>query len=88
MLQTKDSDHHIQTVLETVVKAIVDYPDQVRIVPDRGEQTLVFKAYAHRTDMGKIIGKKGTMASALRTMLVSMSVKYQTRCVLEIMDRD
>jgi predicted RNA-binding protein YlqC (UPF0109 family) len=65
---------------------LVDQPAQLRIDVVIGEQTTVFEVHTSARDRGKIIGKAGGTASALRHILVCMAARSQIRAVLEIVD--
>lgn len=69
-----------------LIKSIVDYPDQVMVTHYQGEHTHVFEADVDKRDLGKIIGKHGLMAQALRKILLSIASKHKVRAVFEIRD--
>lgn len=71
-------------VLQPLFKEIVDFPDGVSLSVYQGEQTAVFEIKVQKEDLGKIIGKDGKMARALRMILHSLASKYGRRAVLEI----
>ena len=73
-------------LLETMIRALVDLPDEVRIVEIKGEQTTVFELVVAKSDLGKVIGKQGKTAKALRTILTAASTKLRLRSVLEIVE--
>lgn len=73
-------------LIEFVVKALVDKPDQVRVVAVRGEQTTVIELNVDKEDLGKVIGKQGRTAQSLRTILNAASTKLRLRSVLEIIE--
>lgn len=72
--------------LSLIVMGIVDEPSSVIVVPKMGEQTLVLEVSTARTDVGKVVGKKGSMAHALRTIVKAIAAKHQMRVVMDIMD--
>ncbi|MCC7543522.1 KH domain-containing protein [bacterium] len=77
-----------QQFIEYVVKNLVDNPDDVqleRTVDDRG---VLLKLSVHPDDMGKIIGKAGSTAKAIRTLLRVVGAKTDERLNLKIVDRD
>lgn len=76
----------MRELLEFVVKKLVDHPDDVNITEIAGEQTCVFELRVHKEDLGKVIGKQGRTARALRTVLSAASVKENKRVMLEIID--
>jgi predicted RNA-binding protein YlqC (UPF0109 family) len=76
----------LKELLETMVRALVDVPDKVRISEVAGEQTTVFELVVAKEDLGKVIGKQGKTAKALRTILTAASTKLRKRSVLEIVE--
>jgi predicted RNA-binding protein YlqC (UPF0109 family) len=72
--------------VEYVVKALVDYPDEVSVREVDGERTVVFELRLNKTDIGKVIGKNGRTISALRSLLTSAAAKHGRRAVLEIIE--
>jgi predicted RNA-binding protein YlqC (UPF0109 family) len=76
----------LKELLEVMIRALVDLPDQVRISEIIGEQTTVFELVVAKEDLGKVIGKQGKTAKALRTILTAASTKLRKRSVLEIIE--
>ena len=76
----------LKELLETMTRALVDLPEQVRISEIIGEQTTVFELVVAKEDLGKVIGKQGKTAKALRTILTAASTKLRKRSVLEIVE--
>ncbi len=76
----------LKLLLEVMVKSLVDIPDQVRVAEVIGEQTTVFELIVAKEDLGKVIGKQGKTAKALRTILTGASTKLRKRSVLEIIE--
>ena len=76
----------LKELLEVMCRALVDLPDQVRISEIVGEQTTVFELVVAKEDLGKVIGKQGKTAKALRTILTASSTKLRKRSVLEIVE--
>jgi len=76
----------LKELLECMVRALVDIPDVVKINEIIGEQTTVFELIVDKTDLGKVIGKQGKTAKALRTILTAASTKLRKRSVLEIIE--
>jgi hypothetical protein len=70
--------------LEFVAKHLVDHPDQVTIEMEEKDQKLVFKLKVAEGDVGKIIGRTGKTASALRVLLRAVAAKEGKRAVLDI----
>ncbi|MBI3543816.1 MAG: KH domain-containing protein [Deltaproteobacteria bacterium] len=73
-------------LMYVIGKALVDLPDQVEVTEIVGEQTLVIELKVAKEDLGKIIGKQGRTARALRTILNGASTKLRRRTVLEIIE--
>jgi predicted RNA-binding protein YlqC (UPF0109 family) len=64
----------------------VDSPDEVVVGEIAGEQTTVFELKVAQSDLGKVIGKKGRTAGAIRTLLGAAGMKLRKRFVLEILE--
>ncbi len=76
----------LKDLIEYVSKALVDLPDQVEVNEITGEQTTVIELKVEKSDLGKVIGKQGRTARALRTILNAASTKMRKRSVLEIIE--
>jgi uncharacterized protein len=76
----------LRSLVEVMVKALVDKPDQVEVTAVDGEQTTVVELRVAKDDLGKVIGKEGRMARSLRTILTAASAKIRKRSVLEILE--
>ena len=76
----------LKELIEVMVKALVDLPNEVRVSEIAGEQTTVFELVVGQGDLGKVIGKQGKTAKALRTILTAASTKLRKRSVLEIIE--
>lgn len=72
--------------IEAIVRELVDNPDQVQITEVDGERTTVFELRVGPGDLGKVIGKKGKTAGAIRTLLSAASAKKGKRAMLEILE--
>ncbi len=81
-----DNEKQLISLIEFVVKALVDMPDQVKVNAVRGEQTTVIELHVAKEDLGKVIGKMGKTAQSLRTILNAVSTKMKMRSVLEIIE--
>jgi predicted RNA-binding protein YlqC (UPF0109 family) len=71
---------------ERMAKALVDSPDEVNVTEVEGEKTTVFELRVAQSDLGKVIGKQGKTARAMRTILSASGTKIGKRCVLEILE--
>ncbi|MEK6193425.1 MAG: KH domain-containing protein [Deltaproteobacteria bacterium] len=69
-----------------ISKALVDNPDQVAVNEVEGNQTSVLELKVAKEDLGKVIGKQGRTARAMRTILSAASAKIRKRTVLEIIE--
>ncbi len=76
----------IKALVETMAKALVDKPEEVEVIEVEGEQTTVIELKVAKEDLGKVIGKEGRTARALRTILGAASTKLRRRSVLEIIE--
>jgi len=73
-------------LVETMAKALVDFPEHVKVAEVNGEQTTVIELKVAKDDLGKVIGKEGRTARSLRTILSAVSTKLRKRSVLEILE--
>ena len=76
----------MKELIQYIAKALVDHPDQVVVEEIMTQQTLVLELRVAKEDIGKVIGKKGRTAQALRTILSCASAKTQKRAILEIVE--
>lgn len=76
--------HEDKQFLETVVKALVDHPEKVQISRTVDEMGVLLTLDVHAEDMGKIIGRSGNTAKAIRTLLRVVGMKHDARVNLKI----
>jgi len=76
----------IKDIVSFIAKALVDRPEEVRVNEVEGEQTSVIELRVAKEDMGKVIGKQGRTARAIRTVLNAAATKARKRTVLEIVE--
>ena len=76
----------MKELVEYIAKALVDRPEQVQVTEIEGEQTSVIELKVAKEDLGKVIGKQGRTARAIRTLLSAASTKIGKRAVLEIIE--
>ncbi|NIO17005.1 MAG: KH domain-containing protein [Deltaproteobacteria bacterium] len=76
----------MKDLIETIAKALVDHPDEVEVSEVEGEKTSVLELKVAKEDLGKVIGKQGRTARAIRTILSAASTKIKKRSVLEIIE--
>jgi len=76
----------IKDLIMYIAKALVDNPEAVEVSEVEGEQTSVIELKVAKDDLGKVIGKQGRTARAIRTILSAASTKIRKRAVLEIIE--
>lgn len=76
----------MKKLIETVARALVDSPESVEVTEVEGEQTTVVELRVAKEDLGKVIGKQGKTARAMRTILSAASMKVRKRATLEILE--
>jgi predicted RNA-binding protein YlqC (UPF0109 family) len=80
------NESSLKEVVETIAKALVDSPDEVAVNEIDGEATTVLELRVASQDLGKVIGKQGRTARAIRTLLRAAGMKLKKRFVLEILE--
>ena len=73
----------MKETLETIIKSLTEFPEQVSINEIDGEKSLVFEVKVAETDMGKVIGREGKIAAAIRTVMKALASKEQKRVSVE-----
>ena len=76
----------LKELIEFMARALVDNPEKVKVSEIVGEQTSVIELRVSKEDLGKVIGKQGRTARAMRTILSAASTKIRKRAVLEIIE--
>jgi len=76
----------MKDLIKYIAQALVDNPDRVEVSEVQGEQTSVIELRVSKEDLGKVIGKQGKTAKAMRTNLSAASAKVHKRTVLEIIE--
>lgn len=79
-------DPRLAELVEFIARALVDEPEAVEVEETAGDQTSVLELTVAEADVGKVIGKQGRTAQAIRTLLSAVSEKHSRRAVLEILD--
>jgi hypothetical protein len=72
--------------IENIARALVDHPDSVNVTEIEGEKTTVYELRVFQDDLGKVIGRKGQTAKAIRTIIAAISAKKGKRALLEILE--
>lgn len=76
----------IRALAEYIVKALVDYPEEVTVKEMKGTSSTVLELEVHKTDIGKVIGKKGMTITALRKILSAAAAKEKRSIILELIE--
>jgi len=76
----------MKELVNYIARSLVDNPDQVEVIEIEGNQTSVLELKVAKEDLGKVIGKQGRTARAMRTILSAASAKIKKRTVLEIIE--
>ncbi len=76
----------MKQLVEQIAKSLVDHPDKVQVREVTGEQTTVLELRVAPEDLGKVIGKQGKTARAIRTILAAAGMKMRKRYMLEILE--
>ncbi|MFH1033892.1 MAG: KH domain-containing protein [Pseudomonadota bacterium] len=76
----------MKELIKYIAQALVDHPEHVEVNEVEGEQTSVIELKVAKEDLGKVIGKQGRTARAMRTILSAASTKIRKRSVLEIIE--
>ena len=76
----------LKELIETIARALVDDPEQVKVSEIEGEMTSIIELRVAKADLGKVIGKQGRNVHAMRTILSAVSTKIRKRVILEIIE--
>jgi len=76
----------VKELVECIVKKLVDNPDAINVIETEGERTVIVELKVDPKDLGKVIGKQGRTAKAIRTLISSVAAKSGKRAVLEIIE--
>lgn len=76
----------MKDTLTTIINSLVEFPEQVSIKEVEGEKSIVFEVKVANTDMGKVIGREGKIAAAIRTVMKALAAKEQKRVTVEFLD--
>ncbi|MEA3432927.1 MAG: KH domain-containing protein [candidate division WOR-3 bacterium] len=76
----------LKDLIEMMAKELVDQPDKVSVSQIDGERTIVYELRVDKSELGKVIGKDGKTARAMRTIITAASMKAGKRAVLEILE--
>jgi predicted RNA-binding protein YlqC (UPF0109 family) len=76
----------MKELVETIARALVDHPEEVQVKSGEGSQVTVLELKVHPEDLGKVIGRQGRTAKAIRTLLGAAGMKHRKRYTLEILE--
>jgi len=76
----------MKELVEAIAKALVDHPEDVQVKSVEGSQVTVLELRVHPEDLGKVIGRQGRTAKAIRTLLGASGMKVRRRFTLEIVE--
>jgi predicted RNA-binding protein YlqC (UPF0109 family) len=74
----------MKELLETIARSLVDYPDEVSVNEVESENGIILELRVSKEDMGKVIGKQGRIAKAIRTVVKAAAIKENVRVSVEI----
>ncbi len=80
------SDLHLEELIVSLVKPLVDHPDDVQVFKEDNPERIMFRLSVNREDTGKIIGKKGRTARAIRSVVFAAGAQSSKKVQLEIAD--
>jgi len=78
----------LKSLVEYIAKSLVDLPDRVDVSEIEGEKTTILELRVAEDDLGKVIGKHGRTAKAMRTVINAAATKARKRAVLEILENE
>ncbi|KPK63432.1 RNA-binding protein [candidate division WOR_3 bacterium SM23_42] len=78
--------NELRELIEYIVKALVDNPEKVEVKEIAGEKSIIYELKVGEGDLGKVIGKEGRTAKAVRTIITAAAMKQGKRTVLEILE--
>lgn len=74
----------MKELVETIAKALVDHPEEVEVTETKKDKALYLKLHVDASDMGKVIGKQGRIAKAIRSVVKAAAIKEDKRVILDI----
>lgn len=78
----------MKDLVKQIAQALVDYPEDVEVLEVEGSQSTVLEVRTHPEDLGKVIGRDGRTAKAIRTLLGAAGMKVRRRFTLEIVEEE
>jgi uncharacterized protein len=86
VVQTDNASYSIKAMVERIARALVDQPEAVSVSEISSIHSLIVELKVAKEDLGKVIGKQGRTAGAMRTIVSAVSAKIRKHTVLEIME--
>jgi len=80
----KQEGNEMKELLETIARSLVDHPEEVRVNEIENDSTVILELSVAKEDMGKVIGKQGRIAKAIRTVIKAAAIKENVKAVVEI----
>ncbi|WEK56218.1 MAG: KH domain-containing protein [Candidatus Cohnella colombiensis] len=77
----------MEQLIQVIARALVDYPEDVHVQVKEDARGLVYQLSVHPEDVGKVIGKQGRIAKAVRTVVSSAAVKERKRVIVDIVSK-
>lgn len=74
----------MKELVEIIAKALVDYPEEVAVTETENDKTLVLELHVAQADMGKVIGKQGRIAKAIRAVVKAAAAKSDKKVIVDI----
>lgn len=78
----------MKELVEVIAKALVENPDEVRVSERESEKTIIVELRVAPTDMGKVIGKQGRIAKAIRAVVKAAGIRQDKKVVVDILDEN
>ena len=75
----------MKDLVEVIAKALVDYPDEVVVTETETDKSIVLELHVAQADMGKVIGKQGRIAKAIRSVVKAADSKSEKKVIVDIM---
>ncbi|ADP32112.1 KH domain-containing protein [Bacillus atrophaeus] len=80
------TDQHLEDLIVTIVAPLVDHPEDIRVIREETDQKIALRLSVNKSDTGKIIGKQGRTAKAIRTVVFAAGARSSKKVQLEIFD--
>lgn len=75
----------MKELVEVIAKSLVDYPDEVIVIETENEKSIILELRVAQSDMGKVIGRQGRIAKAIRSVVKAAASKENKKVIVEIM---